>query len=68
MGGRVAVCPKSGISFFGASVPAHLFCETYEFYRQLLGRAGARPVGAPKSGLAQSYGVRGNSGTIILKK
>ena len=54
--------------FFGEAVPAPLFRETYESYLQLLERAGAMQAGAPKAGLAQSYGARSNAGTIILNK
>jgi acetyl-CoA acetyltransferase len=68
IGGRVPVCPSSGISSFGEAVPAQLLCGTYELYLQLLGRAGARQVGSPKVGLSQSYGAQGNAGTIILKR
>jgi acetyl-CoA acetyltransferase len=68
IGGRVPVCPSSGISSFGEAIPAQLLCETYEIYLQLMGRAGARQVGGAKVGLSQSYGAQGNAGTIILKR
>jgi acetyl-CoA acetyltransferase len=68
IGGKVPVCPSSGISSFGEALPVQLLCGAYELYLQLLGRAGARQVGNPKVGLAQSYGAQGNAGTIILNR
>ncbi len=68
LGGRIPVCPSSGISSFGEAVPAQLICETYELYQQLLDRSGSRQVKNAKLGLAQSYGAQGNAGTIILKR
>jgi acetyl-CoA acetyltransferase len=65
--GRVAVCPSGGFSSFGEAIGAQAIWQVTEVAMQLRGECGARQVKNAKVGMAQTYGLMGNSGTTILK-
>lgn len=67
IGGRVAVCPSGGFSSFGEAIGAQALWQVVEVVTQLRSQAGARQVKNAKVGMAQTYGLMGNSGTTILK-
>jgi len=64
--GRVAVCPSGGFSSFGEAIGAQATWQIVELVLQLRGEAGALQVPKAKVGMAQTYGLMGNSGTTIL--
>jgi acetyl-CoA acetyltransferase len=66
IGGRVAVCPSGGFSSFGEAIGAQALWQVVEVVTQLRSQAGARQVKNAKVGMAQTYGLMGNSGTTIL--
>jgi len=67
IGGRIAVCPSGGFSSFGEAIGAQAIWQVAEIAMQLRGQCGARQVEKAKVGMAQTYGLMGNSGTTILK-
>jgi len=67
IGGRVAVCPSGGFSSFGEAIGAQALWQVVEVVAQLRSQAGPRQVKNAKVGMAQTYGLMGNSGTTILK-
>jgi acetyl-CoA acetyltransferase len=67
IGGRIPVCPSGGVASFGEAIAAQGLAQVYEVVSQLRGRSGARQVEGAKVGMAQTYGMLGNSGTVILK-
>jgi len=67
IGGRVAVCPSGGFSSFGEAIGAQALWQVAEVVMQLRGQCGARQVENARVGMAQTYGLMGNSGTTILK-
>jgi acetyl-CoA acetyltransferase len=67
IGGRVAVCPSGGFSSFGEAIGAQALWQVVEVVTQLRSQAGARQVKNAKVGMAQTYGLMGNSGTTILR-
>ncbi len=66
IGGRLAVCPSGGFSSFGEAIGAQAVWQVAEVAKQLRGQ-GANQVPKVKVGMAQTYGLMGNSGTTILK-
>ena len=67
IGGRIPTCPSGGVSSFGEAVAAQGLLQVYELILQLRGLAGPRQISNAKVGLAQTYGLAGNSATAILK-
>ena len=67
IGGKIAVCPSGGFSSFGEAIGAQAAWQVVEVVMQLRGQCGARQVQNAKVGMAQTYGLMGNSGTSILK-
>jgi acetyl-CoA acetyltransferase len=67
IGGRLPVCPSGGASSFGEAVAAEGLLQVCELVCQLRGQAGARQVEGAKVGMAQTYGMLGNSAAAILK-
>ena len=67
IGGRLAVCPSGGFSSFGEAIGAQAVWQIAEVVMQLRGQCGTRQVEGAKVGMAQTYGLMGNSGTTILK-
>jgi acetyl-CoA acetyltransferase len=67
IGGRIAVCPSGGFSSFGEAIGAQAVWQVAEVVMQLRGQCGTRQVERAKVGMAQTYGLMGNSGTTILK-
>ncbi len=68
IGGKLPVCPSGGVSSFGEALTAQGLAQLCEVVWQLRGDAGARQVKGAKVGMAQTYGMFGNSGCVILKK
>lgn len=66
IGGRLPVCPSGGFSSFGEAIGAQAVWQVAEVAKQLRGQ-GANQVPNAKVGMAQTYGLMGNSGTTILK-
>lgn len=66
IGGKVAVNPSGGFSSFGEAIGAQAIWQVVEVADQLRGRCGERQVPNCKVGMAQTYGLMGNSGTTIL--
>ncbi|NMA92537.1 MAG: lipid-transfer protein [Firmicutes bacterium] len=64
--GKIAVCPSGGFSSFGEAIGAQAIWQIVEVANQLRGRAGTRQVKNARVGMAQTYGLMGNSGTTIL--
>jgi acetyl-CoA acetyltransferase len=67
IGGKIAVCPSGGFSSFGEAIGAQATWQIVEVVMQLRGQCGARQVKNAKIGMAQTYGLMGNSGTTIMK-
>ena len=67
IGGRVAVCPSGGFSSFGEAIGVQALWQVVEVVLQLRGHCGPRQVEGAKVGMAQTYGLMGNSGTTLLK-
>jgi len=67
IGGKLPVCPSGGASSFGEAVAAQGLLQICEIVTQLRGHAGERQVEKAKVGIAQTYGMMGNSATAILK-
>jgi acetyl-CoA acetyltransferase len=67
IGGKLPTCPSGGFSSFGEAVAAQALWQIVEVANQLRGRSGALQVPNAKVGMAQTYGLMGNSGTTILK-
>jgi acetyl-CoA acetyltransferase len=67
IGGKLPTCPSGGFSSFGEAVAAQALWQVVEVANQLRGRSGALQVPNAKVGMAQTYGLMGNSGTTILK-
>jgi len=65
--GRIPVCPSGGFSSFGEAIGAQAIWQVVEVAMQLRGMCGERQVKNAKVGMAQTYGLMGNSGTTILK-
>jgi acetyl-CoA acetyltransferase len=63
---RLAVCPSGGFSSFGEAIGAQAVWQVAELVMQLRGRCGPRQVEKARVGMAQTYGLMGNSGTTIL--
>jgi acetyl-CoA acetyltransferase len=67
IGGKVAVCPSGGFSSFGEAIGVQAIWQVAEVVTQLRKQCGPRQVENAKVGMAQTYGLMGNSGTTILK-
>ncbi|MFH2125315.1 MAG: lipid-transfer protein [Pseudomonadota bacterium] len=67
IGGKVAVCPSGGFSSFGEAIGAQAIWQVAEVVTQLRGQCGPRQVENARVGMAQTYGLMGNSGTTILE-
>lgn len=67
IGGKLAVCPSGGFSSSGEAIGAQAVLQVAEVVLQLRGQCGSRQVKNAKVGMAQTYGLMGNSGTTILK-
>jgi acetyl-CoA acetyltransferase len=65
--GKIPVCPSGGFSSFGEAIGAQALWQVVEVVMQLRGLCGERQVKNAKVGMAQTYGLMGNSGTTILK-
>jgi acetyl-CoA acetyltransferase len=69
IGGKLPVCTSGGLSSSGEAVSAQGLQQICEVVWQLRGEVGKRQIpGPPKVGMAQTYGMMGNSGTAILKR
>jgi acetyl-CoA acetyltransferase len=68
IGGRLPVCPSGGFTSFGEAIGAQATWQVAEVVMQLRGQCGSRQVANAKVGMAQTYGLMGNSGTTILKR
>lgn len=68
IGGRLPVCPSGGFASFGEAIGAQAAWQVAEVVMQLRGQCGSRQVADAKVGMAQTYGLMGNSGTTILKR
>lgn len=68
IGGRLPVCPSGGFASFGEAIGAQALWQVAEVVMQLRGQCGSRQVANAKVGMAQTYGLMGNSGTTILKR
>ncbi len=68
IGGRLPVCPSGGFASFGEAIGAQATWQVAEVVMQLRGLCGSRQVANAKVGMAQTYGLMGNSGTTILKR
>lgn len=68
IGGRLPVCPSGGFTCFGEAIGAQAIWQVAEVTMQLRGQCGSRQVADAKVGMAQTYGLMGNSGTTILKR
>jgi len=68
LGGKLPVCPSGGASSFGEAVAAQGLLQINELVLQLRGQAGKRQVEGAKVGMAQTYGMGGNSAAAILKR
>jgi len=68
IGGKLPVCPSGGASCFGEAVAAQGLLQVCELVTQLRDQAGARQVANAKVGMAQTYGMLGNSAAVILKR
>ncbi|MGP8051667.1 MAG: thiolase C-terminal domain-containing protein [Desulfobaccales bacterium] len=68
IGGKIPVCPSGGLSSFGEAVSAHGLLQIYELVTQLRGEAGDRQVNGARVGMAQTYGAKGNSASVIMKR
>lgn len=68
IGGRLPVCPSGGFTCFGEAIGAQATWQVVEVVMQLRGQCGSRQVQNAKVGMAQTYGLMGNSGTTILKR
>jgi acetyl-CoA acyltransferase len=65
LGGRIPVNTSGGLTSRGHPVGATGVAQIVEVHEQLVGRAGARQVGAPKVGLAQmAGGLLGNDSAV----
>ncbi|MBI2846676.1 MAG: transporter [Chloroflexi bacterium] len=67
IGGKLPVCPSGGIGAMGEAVNASGLAQICELVSQLRGQSGARQVEGAKVGMAQTYGMLGNSACAILK-
>jgi len=68
IGGKFPVCPSGGLSSFGEALTAQGLAQICEVVWQLRGEAGARQIEGAKVGMGQTYGMFGNSGSVILKR
>jgi acetyl-CoA acetyltransferase len=68
IGGCLPVCPSGGFASFGEAIGAQALWQVAEVAMQLRGQCGSRQVANAKVGMAQTYGLMGNSGTTILKR
>jgi len=68
IGGKLPVCPSGGASSFGEAVAAQGLLQVAELVTQLRGEAGDRQVDNAKVGMAQTYGMLGNSAAVILNR
>ncbi len=66
LGGKLPVCPSGGASSFGEAVGAQGLAQACELVDQLRGNCGPRQVENAKVGMAQVYGLQGNSASVIL--
>lgn len=66
--GRIPICPSGGVSSFGEALAAQGLAQICEIVWQLRGQAGARQVENATVGMAQTYGMAGNSAAAILKR
>lgn len=67
IGGKIPVCPSGGVASFGEAVAAQGLLQIFEVVLQLRGQCGDRQVQGAKVGMAQTYGMLGNSASAILK-
>ena len=67
LGGKIPVCTSGGLSSLGEATVAQGLAQIAEIAWQLRGDAGERQVQGAKVGIAQTYGMMGNSATVILK-
>ncbi len=65
--GRLPINPSGGLASFGEAVGATGLAQVCEVVWQLRGQAGARQVEGTKVGMAQTYGMLGNSAAAIMK-
>lgn len=65
--GRTTVCPSGGASSLGEAVSSQGLAMICELVWQLRGEAGERQVKGSRVGMAQTYGMYGNSGAAIIK-
>ncbi|MFC1929669.1 hypothetical protein ACFLW6_02225 [Chloroflexota bacterium] len=67
-GGKLPICPSGGFAAFGEATAAQALAQLCEVVWQLRGDSGERQVEGAKVGMAQSYGLFGSSGSIVVKK
>jgi acetyl-CoA acetyltransferase len=68
IGGKIPVCPSGGAASFGEAIGSQGLAQICEVVWQLRSQAGKRQVEGAKVGMAQTYGMLGNSASAILKK
>lgn len=68
IGGRLPINPSGGFTSFGEAVGAQGLAQLCEIVWQLRGEAGDRQVQGARVGMGQTYGMLGNSASIILKR
>ena len=68
LGGKIPVNPSGGLASFGEAVSVQGLAQICEIAWQLRGDSGPRQIPGAKVGMAQTYGMLGNSGSAILKK
>jgi acetyl-CoA acetyltransferase len=67
LGGKLPINTSGGIASFGEATSANGLAQIYEVVVQLRGEAGERQVQGAKAGMTQTYGMGGNSGSVIMK-
>jgi acetyl-CoA acetyltransferase len=67
LGNKLPVCPSGGLASFGEATTAQGLLQICELFWQLRGEGGERQIKGAKAGIAQTYGLMGNSACTILK-
>lgn len=65
--GKIPVNTSGGMASFGEAVAAQGLLQIYEVIKQLRGECGERQVQGAKVGMAQTYGMLGNSAAAVFK-
>ncbi len=67
LAGKIPVNPSGGMACFGEAVSAQGLLQIHEVVKQLRGECGERQVQGAKVGMAQTYGMLGNSAAAVFK-